>query len=115
MHAYNQAQEFFKDEFNGGPILFGCGSWLLFDKYLDFLPEKSNTAKFIRDFEILEQEEKEEFNDGWRIFDRFSDLPVEQWPRDNSLRRAFAEFVEAGGKTGHGFGVILFDKGKIIR
>ena len=61
------------------------------------------------------QEEKEEFNDGWRIFDRFSDLPVEQWPRDNSLRRAFAEFVEAGGKTGHGFGVILFDKGKIIR
>ena len=113
--AYNQAQEFFKDEFNGGPILFGCGSWLLFDKYLDFLPEKSNTAKFIRDFEILEQEEKEEFNDGWRIFDRFSDLPVEQWPRDNSLRRAFAEFVEAGGKTGHGFGVILFDKGKIIR
>ena len=67
------------------------------------------------DFEILEQEEKEEFNDGWRIFDRFSDLPVEQWPRDNSLRRAFAEFVEAGGKTGHGFGVILFDKGKIIR
>ena len=60
-------------------------------------------------------EEKEEFNDGWRIFDRFSDLPVEQWPRDNSLRRAFAEFVEAGGKTGHGFGVILFDGEKIVR
>ncbi len=113
--AYRQAYEFFKDEFNGGPVLFGCGSWLLYDKYLDFLPEKSNTAKFIRDFELLEQEEKEEFNDGWRIFERFSDLPVEQWPRDNSLRRAFAEFVEAGGKTGHGFGVILFDKDHIVR
>ena len=113
--SYRQAYEFFKDEFGGGPVLFGCGSWLLYDKYLTFLPEKSNTAKFIRDFELLEQGEKEEFNDGWRIFDRFSDLPVEQWPRDNSLRRAFAEFVEAGGKTGHGFGVILFDKDHIVR
>lgn len=115
MDSYRQAYEFFKDEFNGGPVVFGCGSWLLYDKYLDFLPEKSNTAKFIRDFELLEQGEKEEFNDSWRIFERFSDLPVEQWPRDNSLRRAFADFVEAGGKTGHGFGVIVFDKDHIVR
>ena len=115
MDSYRQAFEFFKDEFGGGPVIFGCGSWLLYDKYLDFLPENSNTAKFIRDFEILRQEAKEEFNDGWRIFDRFSDLPVEQWPRDTSMRRAFAEYVEAGGKTGHGFGVIVFDGEKIVR
>ena len=37
-------------------------------------------------------------------------------PYNNYLStESFAEFVEAGGKTGHGFGVILFDKGKIIR
>lgn len=113
--SYAKAEEFFKDDFGGGPVLFGCSSWLLYGKYLDFLPEKSNIRKFIQDFELIGQWENKNFGDAWRVFDRFADLPAEQWPRDTSLRRCFAEYVEAGNKTGGGFGVIQFDKGKIIR
>ncbi len=115
MSSYAKAAEFYKDAFNGGPVLFGCSSWLLYDKYLTFLPEKSNMRKFILDFELIEQWENDRFGDAWRVFDRFAELPVEQWPRDTSMRRGFAEYVEAGNKTGGGFGVILFENGKIIR
>lgn len=113
--AYRQCQEFYSDLFNGGPVLMGCSSWLLYDKYLDFLPEKSNTCKFIRDFELVNSEESEKFNDAWRTFGRYADYPIEHWPRETSMQKAFAEHVENGGKTGHGFGFILFDKDHIIR
>ncbi len=115
MSSYAKAAEFYKDEFADGTVLFGCHSWLLYGKYTEFLPEKSNMRKFILDFELIEQHENDRFYDAWRVFDRFADLPVVQWPRDTSLRRSFAEYIEAGGKTGGGFGVIQFKDGKIIR
>ncbi len=115
MSSYAKAAEFYKDAFGDGPALFGCSSWLLYGKYLDILPEKSNMRKFILDFELIGQWEHEKFYDAWRVFDRFADLPADQWPRNTSMRRAFAEYVEAGNKTGGGFGVIQFENGKIIR
>lgn len=115
LDSYKKAYEFFKDKFDGGNVIFSCGSWLLYPRHREFLPAKSNILRFMDDFEIVSWSEKEEFGDGWRVFGKASDLPVDQLPRDTSLRRAFAEWIEAGNKTGSGYGLIMFDGEKIVR
>ena len=96
-------------------MLFCCGSWLLYPRHREFLPEKSNILRFLDDFEIVSWAEKENFGDAWRVFGRYSELPVEQLPRDTSLRRAYADWLAAGNKTGDGYGLFLFDGEKIVR
>lgn len=113
--SYKLAYEAYKDLFPDGKMVFGCSSWLLYPAHKKFLPAKSNILRFMDDFEMVEWEEKEEFNDGWRIFGKDSDLPFDQLPRNNSLRKAYADWLSAGNKGGHGFGLFIFDGEKILK
>lgn len=115
LDSYKKAYAAYKHLFSDGIVVFGCGSWLLFPRHNEFLPKNSNILKFMSDFEIISSKEKDEFGDGWRVFAKDSDLPVDQLPRDTSLRRAFADWLQAGNKTGDGFGLIVFDGEKILR
>ena len=112
--SYRRAYEFYSQAFGGGPVYLQCGSWLLFPGNRDILPEGSNIVRFMDDFEILFSKEKDEFGDRWRVFGRHADLPPEELPRDTSMRKAFAEWLEAGKKTGDGYGIIVFDGEKIL-
>ncbi|MBQ7547430.1 MAG: DUF5596 domain-containing protein [Clostridia bacterium] len=94
---------------------FCCGSWLLYPPHYDFLPAKSNILKFMDCFDIVEWSDSEEFSDKWRVFGKYKDAEPADLPRDTSLRRAFAERLESGQKTGHGWGIFFFDGEKIIR
>ncbi|MBO5462412.1 MAG: hypothetical protein J6A49_03775 [Clostridia bacterium] len=114
--SYKKAYEFFKDyRREDGLMIFECGSWLLYDEYKTFLPETSNTVKFINDFELINSEPKDEFTDAWRIFAKYGYKNPKKWPEDTSMRRAFKKFVLDGNKTGHGHGIIVFDGEKIVR
>ena len=113
--SYREAYRHVKQLFPDGLAVFGCGSWLLYPRHREFLPPTSNILKFLGDFEIVSWEEKETFGDAWRVFGRYADLPPAQLPRDTSLRRAFADWLAAGNKTGSGFGFIIFDGEKIVR
>ena len=113
--SYKEAYKHVKGLFPDGNVLFGCGSWLLFEKHREFLPAGMNILKFMDDFELVHSHEKENFGDDWRIFGHYSELPVDQLPRDTKLRKAYAEWVCAGHKTGSGFGLFLFDGEKIVR
>ena len=93
---------------------FCCGSWLLYPPHYDFLPPQSNILKFMDCFDILRWEDADEFSDCWRVFASYKDLPPAELPRDTSLRRAFADRLIAGGKTGHGFGAFFFDGENIL-
>lgn len=115
MDAFRKAYEVYKHLFPDGIMFFWCGSWLLYPRHKEFLPENSNILKFMGDFELICWSEAEEFHDGWRIFDKDSDLPVDKLPRDTSLRRAYADWFLAGNKGGSGCGVIVFDGEKILR
>ena len=66
------------------------------------------------DFDIYEWKEKEEFSDAWRLFGRSARLPVEEWYEDNSLRRAYKNWIAAGNKSGSGRGFIVMYKGKNV-
>ncbi len=115
LDSYKKAYKAYKHLFDDGIVIFGCGSWLLYPPHYDFLPKNSNILKFMSDFEIVRHKEHDNFGDGWRVFAKDSDLPIDKLPRDTSLRRAFADWLQAGNKTGSGFGLIAFDGEKILR
>lgn len=114
MDSYKKAYEFFKGELNGKPIVFVCSSWLLYPKNEEILPERSNIVDFMHDFDMIDSTETETFTAAWRIFGKEYNNPIEQWPTDTSLQRAYANWLKGGNKLGTGFGVILFDGEKII-
>ena len=113
--SYKEAYSHVKGLFPDGNVLFGCGSWLLFEKHREFLPQGMNILRFMDDFELVHSDERDSFNDDWRIFGHYSDLPIEEVPRDTKLRKAYAEWICSGHKTGSGFGLFLFDGEKIIK
>lgn len=115
LDSYKKAYNAYKDRFPDGLAVFRCGSWLLYPKHREFLPEKSNILKFMDDFEICCWEEKKGFPNGWRVFDKYSDLPYDQLPRDTSLRKAYADWLASGHNGGDACGVIIFDGEKIVR
>ncbi len=116
LDSFKKAYEFFTDfRRDDGLMIFECGSWLIYPPYKDFLPENSNILKFIGDFEIVEAHESEKFGDAWRVFGKYGYKSPKHWPEDTSMRRAFKKHILAGGKTGHGHGIIVFDGEKIVR
>ena len=113
--SYRRAYPHYKDLFEDGKVLFGCGSWLLYPRHREFLPERLNIRRFMDDFEIVCWEEKDHFHNDWRVFGHYTELPLEQWPRDTALRKAYADWLLAGNKAGDGFGLFLFDGERIVR
>ncbi len=112
--SYKRAYEFFKDRLTDGKLIIKCGSWLLYENHYKFLPEHLNIRKFMDDFDIYNSEESENFGDDWRVFGHYTDFPLEEWPEDTSLRKAYKHWLLGGGKAGHGEGIIVFDGEKII-
>ncbi len=109
--AYKYVNRFFDDKI----VIFGCGSWLLYPRHREFLPEGMNILRFMDDFEIVEWKEREGFSNGWRVFGYVSDLPCEQLPRDTKLRAAYAQWLCDGNNGGDGFGLFAFDGNKILK
>lgn len=113
--SYREAWQAYRDRFPDGRVVFLCTSWLLYPAQREFLPASSNILKFIDDFEIVRSGESDKFGDAWRIFGAAGGRPPEEWPRDTSLRRAYADWILSGRKAGWGWGLIVFDGEKIVR
>lgn len=113
--SYKEAYPHYKHLFPDGRVVFGCSSWLLYPRHREFLPKDSNILKFLGDFEIVSWEQKNHFGDDWRVFGRYAGLPPAELPRDTKLRKAYADWLEAGNPSGSGFGFFVFDGEKIVR
>lgn len=94
---------------------FVCHSWLLYPPHYDFLPKHSNILKFMDCFDIIDYAESDTFGNKWRVFGKDKDTEPALLPTDTSLRRAYAERLRTGEKTGNGFGVFLFDGENILK
>lgn len=112
--SYKKAYAFHKKLFPDGIALFVCGSWLLYPNHRKFLPENSNILKFLGDFQIISSNEKKSFGDDWRVFGRYAGMSPDKLPRDTGLRRAYADWLAAGNRSGDGYGIIAFDGEKIV-
>lgn len=116
LESYKRAYEFYGDDnkLADGNMILTCNSWLLYPHHKDFLPKHLNILKFMNDFEIYKSEESKTFNDGWRIYGSYFDLPMQEWPEDTSLRKAYKKWLLEGNPAGSGEGVIVFDGEKIL-
>ena len=109
------AYDFHKALHIDGKIVFQCSSWLLYPKMLDFMTPGSNLSKFIGCFELLSSDTDPEFRNCWRLFDRDYSEGSKALPRDTTLRRQYAEWLDAGNLPGWGRGIIVFDGEHILK
>ena len=112
--SYAMASDYFKDYFEGGPVVITTHSWLIYPPHREFLPKSSHILRFMDDFAITAQDDQNGFPDAWRVFNAYADLPVDEWPEDTSLRRAYKEWLLSGHHGGEGRGLIVMDKGKNV-
>lgn len=113
MDSYRRAYTFFKDNFKDKPCVFYCTSWMLYERNREFMSPDSNIVRFMSDFKIVKSFEVPE-QKYWWVFDRPYEGDASVLPRDSSLRRRMAEWLENGGKPGGGDGYFLFDGETII-
>ncbi len=113
MESYHKAYEFYKKDFEGRPIPVVCSSWLLYPEFKDILPAHSNIRGFMNDFPYIHAY-TDEFHDAWRVFGKDAHKLPKDLPRDTSLQKIFAEYLEKGRKPGKGYGVLLLDENGII-
>ena len=102
--AYAQAREFFEGEV-GENCPFVCHSWLLYPETKNFVPEHTNTYRFLSEYDVVEWDH----NDGedlWRLFDTDEKHP-DRLPANTTLRRCFVEHLKRGGRVGWGCGIKL--------
>ena len=117
MDSFKKAHEFFRDTFPSGISIFLTETWLIFPKHREFLPANSNILKFMDFFDIAAEYESEpgDRNEMWRVFGKYANAPVDQLPRDTSIRRAYADWLAKGGTVGGAYGIFFFDGEKIIK
>lgn len=114
LDAYRRAYAFFKPELGDRPLVCICDSWLLYPAYRSLLTPTSNIRDFMDDFRLLHSRDEEVFSDAWRLYGRNYQKNPAELPEDTSMRRAFKQHLLKGGKTGAGFGIMLFDGEKIL-
>lgn len=114
LEAYRQGRLFFRkyfpDLFADEKVVFYCSSWLLDPWNLTVLSEGSNLRAFINDYHIIEHGEYESYKDLWRLFDTMYTGDPDALPQNTSFRRAYADRVRRGEKTGWGKGIFILDK-----
>lgn len=105
--AYRAADLFFRSRGVCEHTVFVCSSWLLFPRHSEILKPTSNILAFAADYTLTASGEHEGYHDLWRLFDcRFT--TVDALPTDTSIRRAYADLIRRGEKTGWGKGFILY-------
>ena len=102
--AYQAAREFFRAE-NGETYPFVCWSWLLFPDNKQLFSEKSNTYRFLSEYDIIDVD----YDNGenlWRLFDTEERNP-DRLPTDTRVRRNYVAYLKSGKRVGWGLGIKL--------
>ncbi len=112
LESYDMACDFYKELYEKqGYLVFVCHSWLLFEDNKKILKPESNIVKFLNQFEIIENEPQEKFDDAWRIFGSSS---LKDYPNglaeDTSMQRAFKKWLCDGNRAGVGYGIRIHRK-----
>jgi hypothetical protein len=112
--SFRLAYEFFPEYRQNGKLIMQCSSWLLYPAMHDFMTPGSNLSRFQECFDILRSSTDPKFDNCWRLFNVFYTGDSSLLPRDTTLRRQYAEYLDKGGIAGSGSGVIVFDGNSIV-
>ena len=106
--SYRRAAEYYAPFFGENPIVMTTRTWMFFPRHAEFLPESSNMMQFYYDFRLVDSGEYEDYSQLWRLFDCRYTGDVDALPQNTTLRRAYADLVRRGEKTGWGRGVMIY-------
>ena len=107
--AYKEASEFFKEHFNGKPIIFSCESWLVWHKHFEILSPSSNIYKFASRYTIVK---KKLFKDApwiWRIFNAEYNGNLDNLKPTTSLQRIYYDLIKNGEELGWDTGIFIYE------
>ena len=108
--SYAMAAEFFAEILDENPIVFVCNSWLLFPRHTEILKPGSNVLGFMSDYDIYKSGLYDDYGQVWRLFDTYYTGDVDKLPQNGSFRRAYADLIRRGEKTGWGRGVYVYPR-----
>lgn len=114
LDAYKQAYDFYKEYHRDGVLYLYCHSWLLEPALEELLDETSNIIQFKRNYRVFRTDKRGTFPDAWRVFMQKEDVPIEEYPENNSLQKKIKEYLLKGNTIGYGLGVMAFDGEKIL-
>ncbi len=97
-----------------GRVAYQCDSWLLFPDYENVFVEGGNIKEFRSFFDVISHHYTETFEECWRVFKVGEIESLDLMPRDTRLQRNVIEHLKSGGKSGEGFGVLVFDGENIV-
>ena len=99
--SYKAASKYYSKYFEGGRVIFRCGTWLLNPLHKQILPEGSNIRSFVDEFELVPSSYKNGQSDFWRIFGDINyDGNPETLPEGNTLQKAYKKHLCSGGEIG---------------
>ncbi len=109
--SFDYAVKFFKKYFPNKAVKgWACHSWFLDNQYANLLPESSNIIKFQKELYLYPINESGE-DSYWRIFgEKAMTNDLKNLPKESSLQRVIAEFIDKGGRLRSGGGFFLIDE-----
>ncbi len=109
--ALKQSYEYYSLQ---GTVAYQCDSWLLYPDFEKVFIQGGNIMQFRSFFEVLHAVDHETFEDCWRVFKVGKIEDLNALPTDTRLQRNILKHLKDGGKTGDGFGVLVFDGENIL-
>lgn len=112
--SYTRACNFFSKETKDNPLICICESWLLYEDNKNIFPGRLNMVKFMDDWDIIDSHDDDRYPDAWRLFGVDYTGDPKLLPAESTPQKSMKQWLENGGKAGHGFGVMVFDGERII-
>lgn len=103
--SYEAAREFFRKHYGMEKPAFFCLSWLVQPWLAEVLPPESRIVQFQRKYQIIDFVDDPGDMLIWVFPQRFQN--IEDYPEDNSLRKATKERMRQGKIIGYGVGIRL--------
>ena len=97
-----------------GRVAYQCDSWLLYPDFEDVFVPGGNIMEFRSFFDVISATDHDSFGDCWRLFKVGKIENLDTLPTETRLQRNMINHLRGGGKTGDGFGVLVFDGEKIL-
>lgn len=97
-----------------GKVAYQCDSWLLYPDFENVFVQGGNVREFRTFFDIIDKTDHEEFEDCWRLFKVGKIDDLNRLPTDTRLQKNMLSHLKNNGKTGNGFGVLVFDGENIL-
>ena len=97
-----------------GKVAYQCDSWLLYPDFEDVFVKGGNIMEFRSFFDVISSSDNKTFEDCWRVFKVGEIKDLDSLPTDTRLQQNMLSHLKNGGKTGNGFGVLVFDGENII-